>query len=290
VAGLAMLGASQGFSIGGQTRRPQPHAPLTVEQRNARAAYWASKRGLQFGVPENAYERALSDAKALSMAAPALSGGIFAWSAIGPQPMLNNFPNFGGLFTGPPMTTSAGRVAAVAVDPTTVNLVYVGAAGGGVWRSSDGGATFTPVFNNEPVQAIGAITVDRKGNVWVGTGEGVHSDSYYGQGIFESSDHGDTWTQITGGAGSPFIHTSFRRIAVDGNTPPHIFAAATYAASLSRADAIFIESDVDNDGCGAPLMAAPPGCRSATARPAADAPPSIVAPISPPRTRARPPT
>jgi hypothetical protein len=117
VAGLAMLGASQGFSIGGQTRRPQPHAPLTVEQRNARAAYWASKRGLQFGVPENAYERALSDAKALSMAAPALSGGIFAWSAIGPQPMLNNFPNFGGLFTGPPMTTSAGRVAAVAVDP-----------------------------------------------------------------------------------------------------------------------------------------------------------------------------
>ena len=210
VAGLAMLGASQGFSIGGQTRRPQPHAPLTVEQRNARAAYWASKRGLQFGVPENAYERALSDAKALSMAAPALSGGIFAWSAIGPQPMLNNFPNFGGLFTGPPMTTSAGRVAAVAVDPTTVNLVYVGAAGGGVWRSSDGGATFTPVFNNEPVQAIGAITVDRKGNVWVGTGEGVHSDSYYGQGIFSPPT---TATPGRKSPAAPVVRSFIRRFA-----------------------------------------------------------------------------
>ena len=245
--GLAMLLAGQGLSVGGQAPQPRPHAPLSVEQRNARAAYWASKRGLQFGVPEHAYERALSEAKARSAAA-ALGGGTFAWSAIGPQPMLNNFPNFAGFFTGPPLNTSEGRVAAVAADPITSNLVYAGAAGGGIWRSTDGGGTFTPVFNNEPTQAIGAITVDHKGNVWVGTGEGVQSDSYYGQGIFMSSDHGGTWTQITGGAGSPFVHAAFRRIAVDTSTPPHIFAAATYAASLSRADATFIESDVNNDG------------------------------------------
>ena len=248
LAGVVILGAGHGLSVGGQAPQPQPHPPLTVEQRNARAAYWASKRGLQFGVPEDAYERALSNAKALSVAATGLPGGTFAWSAIGPQPMLNNYPNFAGFFTGPTLNTSEGRVAAVATDPITSNLVYVGAAGGGVWRSSDGGATFIPIFNNEPVQAIGAITVDRKGNVWVGTGEGVHSDSYYGQGIFLSSDHGDTWTQITGGAGNPFIHTSFRRIAVDSNTPPHIFAAATYAASLSRADAIFTQTNYNNDG------------------------------------------
>ncbi len=162
--------------------------------------------------------------------------------------MLNNFPNFGGLFTGPPMTTSSGRVAAVAADPLTRGLVYVGAAGGGIWRSSDGGGTFTPIFDQEPAQAIGAITVDRKGNVWVGTGEGVQSDSYYGQGIFKSTDHGATWTQITGGTGSPFIHSAFRRIAVDDRTPPHIFAAVTYANSQSRADATFLESNVNNDG------------------------------------------
>ncbi|HEY2108154.1 MAG TPA: hypothetical protein VGH29_20315, partial [Candidatus Binataceae bacterium] len=247
-AGLAILGAGRSLSVGGQPPQPQPHAPLSLEDRKARAAYWASKRGLQFGVPEYSYERALNDAKALAPAAAAPLLGAFTWSAIGPQPMLNNLPNFGGTQTGPGITSSAGRVSAVAADPTTSNLLYVGAAGGGVWRSSDGGATFTPVFNNEPVQAIGAITVDRKGNVWVGTGEGVQSDSYYGQGIFMSSDHGNSWAQITGGAGSPFIHTSFRRIAVDNNTPPHIFAAATYASSLSRADASFLETDVNNDG------------------------------------------
>jgi len=245
--GLALLLASLGLS--GQAVRPQAHAPLTVEQLRERAAYWASKRGLQFGVPEHGYERALSRTRALSASSPALLGaGPLSWNAIGPQPMLNNFPNFGGLFTGPPMNTSAGRVAAVAADPHTANLIYVGAAGGGVWRSSDGGKTFMPIFNNEPTQAIGAITVDHKGNVWVGTGEGVHSDSYYGQGIFMSSDHGSTWTQITGGAGSPFTHTSFRRIAVDGNNPPHIFAAATFADSLNRADASWLQTDLNNNG------------------------------------------
>ena len=94
--GLAMLLAGQGSSVGGQAPQPRPHAPLSVEQRNARAAYWASKRGLQFGVPEHAYERALSEAKALSFAAAALGGGAFAWSAIGPQPMLNNSPTSPG--------------------------------------------------------------------------------------------------------------------------------------------------------------------------------------------------
>lgn len=184
------------------------------------------------------------------MSAAAVSGLIAppAWSFIGPQPMLKNFPNFGGLFTGPPINTSAGRVAAVAADPKTANLVYVGAAGGGIWRSTDGGGTFKAVFNGEPTQAIGAITVDSKGTVWAGTGEGVHSDSYYGQGIFKSTDHGNTWNQITGGAGSPFIHAAFRRIAVDDNVPPRIFAATTYANSASRADAFFLESDVNNDG------------------------------------------
>ncbi|MGO9602479.1 MAG: hypothetical protein ACLQAT_03575 [Candidatus Binataceae bacterium] len=146
------------------------------------------------------------------------------------------------------MNTSAGRFSAVAADPTTKNLVFGGAAGGGVWRSTDGGQTFVQVFDAQPVQAIGAITVDHTGTVWVGTGEGVHSDSYYGQGIFTSTDHGNTWTQITGGMNNPFLLQSFRRIAVDTNNPPHIFAAVTYADSQGRADPDWVESNYNNDG------------------------------------------
>jgi hypothetical protein len=244
-AGLILLAAGLGAGSDAPVR---PHAPLTLEQRLARAQYWASKRGLQFGVPDRAWEKALTAMHAMAARPGALGATPFTWIAIGPQPMLNNFPNFGGFFTGPPLTTSAGRFSSVAGDPTTANRIYAGAANGGVWRSTDAGRTFAQVFDSAPTQAIGAITVDRNGIVWVGTGEGVHGDSYYGQGIFKSTDHGNSWMQITGGAGNPFVHAALRRIAVDNSAPPHIFAAATYAGSLSRADAFWNESDPNNDG------------------------------------------
>ena len=68
----------------------------------------------------------------------------------------------------------SGRIAVVtgvAGDPTTI---YVGASTGGVWKSTDGGMRFAPIFDDQPVAAIGAITVDPSNHdvVWVGTGEG----------------------------------------------------------------------------------------------------------------------
>lgn len=70
--------------------------------------------------------------------------------------------------------TMSGRISAVAarvIDGKT--LLYVGAASGGVWKSQDGGTTFKPVFDKQPVQSIGAIAIDPRSpeTVWVGTGE-----------------------------------------------------------------------------------------------------------------------
>ncbi len=94
----------------------------------------------------------------------------------------------------------SGRIAAVAaatVDGKT--LVYAGAASGGVWKSNDGGTTFKPVFDKNPVQTIGAIAIDPSNPkvVWVGTGECWTRNSVsVGDGIYKSADGGETWSHM----------------------------------------------------------------------------------------------
>src|SRR5216683_462623 len=96
--------------------------------------------------------------------------------------------------------TMSGRVSALAaanVDGKT--LIYVGAASGGVWKSQDGGTRFRPVFDKQPVQSIGAITIDPRDprTVWVGTGETWTRNSVsIGDGIYKSTDGGETWTRM----------------------------------------------------------------------------------------------
>jgi photosystem II stability/assembly factor-like uncharacterized protein len=93
----------------------------------------------------------------------------------------------------------SGRVSALAgyADPSGTITLFVGAASGGVWKSTDGATTFKPVFDEQPVQSIGAIAVDPSNpkNVWVGTGESWTRNSVsIGNGIYKSSDGGETWT------------------------------------------------------------------------------------------------
>ena len=97
--------------------------------------------------------------------------------------------------------TMSGRVAALAAthrkDRTLA--IYVGAASGGVWKSTDGGTTFTPKFDHEKVQSIGAIALDPKSpeTVWAGTGEAWTRNSVsIGDGIYLSKDGGETWTNM----------------------------------------------------------------------------------------------
>jgi photosystem II stability/assembly factor-like uncharacterized protein len=94
----------------------------------------------------------------------------------------------------------SGRVSAVAafVEGGKTTL-YVGAASGGVWKSPDGGMTFKPVFDKEPVQSIGAIAVDpsKTSTVWVGTGEAWTRNSVsIGDGIYKSIDGGESWAKM----------------------------------------------------------------------------------------------
>jgi photosystem II stability/assembly factor-like uncharacterized protein len=96
--------------------------------------------------------------------------------------------------------TMSGRVAAVAAVKEDGRLtVYVGAASGGVWKSSNGGTTYKPVFDKQPVQSIGAIAIDPQApkTIWVGTGEAWTRNSVsIGDGIYKSTDGGDNWTSL----------------------------------------------------------------------------------------------
>src|SRR4051794_4758206 len=93
----------------------------------------------------------------------------------------------------------SGRVSAIAATPETSGKItlFVGAASGGVWKSDDSGTRYRPVFDEQPVQSIGAIALDPKNtkNVWVGTGESWTRNSVsIGNGIYKSIDGGETWT------------------------------------------------------------------------------------------------
>src|SRR5215831_13694467 len=93
----------------------------------------------------------------------------------------------------------SGRISAIAGtrEPSGKITLFVGAASGGVWKSDDSGTRFRAVFDEQPVQSIGAIALDPKNskNVWVGTGESWTRNSVsIGDGIYKSTDGGETWT------------------------------------------------------------------------------------------------
>ena len=121
-------------------------------------------------------------------------------------------------FLGP---VSGGRISAitgVVGDPRTW---YLGAASGGVWKSTDSGSTYVPVFDAQPVQAIGALAVSRStpAVVWAGTGEAwaIRDADVMGDGVYKSTDAGATWTNVglreTGRIGRIILHPTNPDIA-----------------------------------------------------------------------------
>ena len=118
----------------------------------------------------------------------------------------------------------SGRIAALDAVRGERLTMYVGAAGGGVWKSMDGGVTFKPVFDKY-CQSIGAIASDRSDpkTVWVGTGESwVRNSVSVGDGVYKSTDGGDSWKRVG-------LEQSERiaRIVIDPRHPDTVFVAAT---------------------------------------------------------------
>jgi len=89
----------------------------------------------------------------------------------------------------------SGRITAIDCVSTDTRTIYVGAAGGGVWKSTNGGVSFSQVFGQNPL-SIGCLTIDQKNpdTIWVGTGEcNVRNSVSMGAGLFLSQDAGKNW-------------------------------------------------------------------------------------------------
>src|SRR5262249_29264566 len=92
-----------------------------------------------------------------------------------------------------------GRICDLAVVDSNPNIMYVGAATGGVWKTSDGGNTWAPVFDQQPTLNIGAVAVSQSNPdvVWVGSGEAnARNSCSWGNGVYKSTDGGKTWTHM----------------------------------------------------------------------------------------------
>ncbi len=108
---------------------------------------------------------------------------------------------------------SGGRLGAVAGTDADSSLYYAGAAGGGVWKTTNAGQSWTPVFDKQDVLSIGAIAIDPSSEetVWVGTGEGApRNDVIQGNGVYRTSDGGKTWQRVL-----PLHNALVTRILID---------------------------------------------------------------------------
>jgi len=162
--------------------------------------------------PSSRPVQAIPALSTIPAAGPTLSQST--WSAIGPA----SLDSGSGL--------DSGRITGVAVDPTNSNTIYIAAAGGGVWKTTDGGTTWTPLTDNQTTLSMGSIAIAPTDHlkIYAGTGEANNSiDSNHGDGILVSNDGGSTWTLETASGG--FAGVDIGQIAVDPTNENVAYAA-----------------------------------------------------------------
>jgi len=147
-----------------------------------------------------------------------------AASFLGPRPMYNEPWSDG---------TVSGRISYILPHPTDPDIIYIAAAGGGVWKTADGGVNWTPLTDGLPTTYSGALAFDPTNPdiIYYGTGE-LHycGDCYPGDGLFKSTDGGATWTKI---ATTYDVGSYVSRIAIRPDNPDVIFVANNYGLARS---------------------------------------------------------
>jgi photosystem II stability/assembly factor-like uncharacterized protein len=141
------------------------------------------------------------------------------WTSIGPSGINSGSPSHWG--------EMSGRIRGLAVHPTDPNTVYVGVAAGSIWKTTNGGTSWTNVGDNLASITYGAIAIDpnNPNNIYAGAGEIMFNfafNIYDGRGLYKSTDAGVTWTHITAGFGNV---THFGDLVVSPHNSNLVFGA-----------------------------------------------------------------
>ena len=197
----------------------------------ARSEGVALKRGIREGQPfdprkriDGIKEMRGQEVARLKMAPSRAKDALLnSWVPIGPAPIPNGQVNTG------PSTPTSGRVVAIAVHPTDPNIAYVGTAQGGLYRTTDGGANWTPLMDNALSLAVNAIEFvpGQPETIFVGTGEaGFCADCFFGVGIYRI-DNASTTADLTGPFATPqFSGRSVSKIVIHPADPNIMFVTS----------------------------------------------------------------
>ena len=165
-------------------------------------------------IPEKAYETAYDQKIQLNEKNGYYFDNTITWSNLGPTP--GYYFSYGNI---------SSRITSVKYDPQNPNTIYLGAAFGGIWKSTNGGLNWLPKTDNEISLSTGAIAIDPVNTniIYYGTGEATYSGaSYYGRGLLKSTNGGDNWINYKNGL--PNL-TYFSRIAIRPNHNNELLAA-----------------------------------------------------------------
>lgn len=175
-------------------RRPGDKRYGEEEQIRAREEWFVRSRGLD-KLERAGAQRARAAEETLASAALE-TDALGSWTPLGPESMT---------MLSWAMGRVAGRVAALAVHPSDENTLYLGSASGGVWKTVNGGSSWSSVFDTIGTQTVGSLALDpnNANTLWVGTGEQSNDCfDYFGMGLFRSTDGGATFQARNGAAGS----------------------------------------------------------------------------------------
>lgn len=191
-----------------------------------RAEALAAYRGIHKDKPFDPKDRfeAIEKMEQQKAALSRVAAPQLAWTEIGPKPIPN-----GPVETGP-STPASGRVISIAIHPTDPDIVYVGTAQGGLYRTTNGGTTWTQLFDAADSLAIGAIAIAPSDpeTVYVGTGEaGFCGDCFFGAGLYRITSASTTAT-LSGpfGKTTTFAGRSISKIVVHPTVSSTIFVTS----------------------------------------------------------------